>query len=354
MISRDRGIPKGFLPILLPASLGGGLWEALGLPLGWLMGAAVVAGGFAMANVAVSVPKPLYSVSLCALGASVGLAITPDVAATMVLWAPVMGIAAFLGIAAAALMAPVLAHFGHMERSTAFFSLLPGGVIEMANVGEAYGAERTIVSALHAMRVALVVGLLPLALFSVLPAHDASPTDGPLLGWSGLAIALLVGFAGGWAADKAGLPAAWLLGALISVGAVSSTGVLSGRIPEALLAIVQIFVGISLGARFQRARLASIPRALTVGLPVLLFIMGLMAAASALTSLVTPFPFATLVLCFSIGGMAEMVLTSKALAQNVALVAAFQAVRAVIVNACAGAVWRHWASQTHPNNPPKG
>ena len=348
------GIAPGFAMALLPAALGGALWEAIGLPLGWLMGAAVVAGGFAAVDVEATVPKPLYRGSLAVLGASVGLAITPDVAAALIRWAPVMVLAGALGLLGAALMAPVLARYGRMERSTAFFSLLPGGVIEMATVGERFGADRTIVSALHAVRVALVVGLLPLGLFLFADAATLEPASAPSLPPVQLALTMMAGLLGGWLGAKAGLPAAWLLGALLMVGLISSFGTLSGRMPEPLLAAVQVLVGLSLGSRFQRSRLSAIPRALAAGAPVLLIIMVGMALAATAASLALPVALATLILCFSIGGMAEMVLTSKALGQNVALVAAFQAVRAVLVNATAGAVWSRLASPTDFSDTPKG
>lgn len=349
----DLGIRKSFVLTLGPAALGGALWEAMGLPLGWLMGAAVVTGAAAMCNVEIRVPKPLYNVSLALLGASVGLAITPDVATVIVVWAPVMVLAAVLGVLAAVLMAPHLARWGRMERSTAFFSLLPGGVIEMANIGDAYGADRTNIAALHAVRVALAVGVLPLILFAF---YDTPPIISDSEGLTALQLLAVAaaGLVGGGLAARGGLPAAWLLGALLLVGLVSSFGAVSGRIPEPLLAIVQVLVGMSLGARFQRDRLASIPRALAVGTPVLLIIMTGMALAASLASLALPFSTSALILCFSIGGMAEMVLTSKALGQPVALVAAFQAVRAVIVNASAGAVWRRIDPHSPTSNSRKG
>ncbi len=354
-MSWNSHIPgRGFALVLLPAIAGGALWETIGLPLGWLMGAALVSGGFAMANVETSVPKPLYWVSLATLGASVGLAITPAVAKALIAWVPAMIIAAFLGILAAVIVSPLLARLGGMKRSTAFFSLLPGGVIEMANIGGRYGADQTIVAALHAVRVGLVVGLLPLALFTFLDASPSVADTEPLLSWTSLLVVLAVGLFGGYLGARAGLPAGWLLGALVLVGLVSSFGATTGRMPEPLLACVQLIVGISLGSRFQRAHLSAIPRALAAGLPVILVIMALMALAATAAHLFMPFTLPTLILCFSIGGMAEMVLTSKALGQNVALVAAFQAVRGILVNACAGAVWRRVAPSTTIPDSPKG
>lgn len=331
---------RATLLVCAAALIGGGIWEALGLPLGWLMGAAIATGIFAMRNVTVVLPKPIYVVSLASLGASVGLAITPEVAWVMITWAPVMVFAALLGISLAVFAAPFLARFGRMTLSSAFFSLLPGGVVEMANVGEGHGADRTIVASLHAVRVALVVGLLPLGLFAFGHREPMQVQEVASLNGSVLVLTVALGIFGGWIGTRLGLPAAWLLGALIAVGLASSMGVIVGQMPDAPLAVVQVIVGISLGARFQRAQLSRIPAALAAGLPVLVCITGAMTAIAALASLAMPFPLATLVLCFSIGGMAEMVLTSKALGQGVALVAAFQAVRGVIVNACAGLVWR--------------
>ncbi|MEO1249497.1 MAG: AbrB family transcriptional regulator, partial [Pseudomonadota bacterium] len=298
--------------------------------------------------------KPLYALSLATLGASVGLAITPDVAAAMIAWAPAMVVAAALGMVAAIVMTPVLAGLGKMGRSTAFFSLLPGGVIEMANVGDRFGADRTTVASLHAVRVGLVVGLLPLGLLAFGEPSDAALQATPYLPSPLLAAVICLGLVGGWAAAKTGLPAAWLLGALLLVGVVSSFGVFAGRMPQPLLAVVQVLVGISLGARFQRSRLSTIPRAVAAGLPVILIIMAFMASAAVIAGLVIPFALPTLILCFSIGGMAEMVLTAKAHGQNVALVAAFQAIRAVLVNAFAGPLWRRLAPSPNISDSPEG
>lgn len=350
---RDLTKKKKFFLVVPLATLGGALWEMTGLPLGWLMGAAAVTGGLAMANIRIQMLQPVYAASLATLGASVGLAITPEVATAMVAWAPVMVAAAILGTAMAAMLAPILARAGNTKKSTAFFSLLPGGVIEMANVGQKYGADQTVVAAIHTMRVGLVVGVLPLILFMFNDEPQQIIEKTPLLDYKSLSATLLVGIAGGWVGKKTGLPAAWLLGALIAVGVVTSTGALTGRIPEVLLAAVQVVVGIALGARFQRERLAAAPKALAVGLPIVLAIMAGMAIAAAACSMFMPFEIPTLILCFSIGGMAEMVLTSKILGQNFALVAAFQAIRGVLINTLAGAVWRRFGHQprNHPNTP---
>ena len=329
---------RGFLIALIPAAIGGFIWDGLGLPLGWLMGAAIVTGLMAFQGLKITLPKFLYYPSLTMVGASVGLTITPEVAAEIGVWFPFMAIMGFAGVILAALLTPWVSKNGQIERSTAFFALMPGGVIEMANIGERHGADRTTIAALHAIRVALVVGILPLGLFLLFPASGDLPAR-KLLPLEELLMLIPVALLGGWIGHKIKMPAPWLLGAIILVGIVTALDVFHGRLPEPLLATAQIIVGISLGQKFLREKLVTIPRAIAYGTPALTAIILVMAAAGAIAAQFLPMDIPTMVLAFSIGGMAEMVLTAAALELNMAMVAAFQSIRAILVNSLAGVIW---------------
>jgi len=331
---------KRFLIALALAIGGGSIWATLNLPLGWLLGAAVTTGALAVSGWNITVYRLPHRAGMIMIGSSVGLSLTPEVASQFTSWLPIMVIAAFLGIITAALVAPLLARFGRIGLATAYFSLLPGGVIEMAEVGAGYGADRTTIATLHAFRLALVAGVLPLVIFSLSPDATGTVSAAALISLPELCVALTVGAVGSLVGSLLRLPAAWLLGAVLSVGVFAGAGTMSGRMPPELLAGAQVFVGMSLGARFERKRLATIPRAILIGVIVLSFIMALMAGVAAIVALVMDRDISTLVLAFSIGGMAEMVLTAKALQQDVALVAAFQALRGVMVNVFAGTIWR--------------
>jgi len=333
---------KGFAIVLVPAAIGGGLWAMLGLPLAWLMGAAVVTGVLTFSGVAVELPKLLYWPSLAVIGAGVGLTITPSVALEIARWFPLMAVMGFAGVVLAALLTPMVARKGRIEPSTAFFSLMPGGVIEMANIAEPHGADRTAIATLHAIRVALVVGILPLGLYLLFPSTGVS-TSPKVLATGSLGLVVLIALAGGWTGMRLRLPAAWLLGALLAVAAFTASGAFEGQIPAALMAVAQVIVGISLGAKFKRDRLRRLPRAMLVGTAALLAIILAMALIGILFSLVLPMDAPTMVLAFSIGGLAEMVLTARALELDMAIVAAFQAVRAILVNSFAGAIWARFS-----------
>ena len=332
---------RGFYIGLLPAAIGGLIWSSLGLPLAWLMGAALVTGIISFSGLKIILPKFLYFISLAIIGAGVGLTITPDVALQIARWFPLMAVMAFAGVVLALLLTPFVARKGEMELSTAFFSLMPGGVIEMPNIGETYGADKTTIATLHAIRVALVVGLLPLGLYFIFPSTGflfASQT----LSTSSLAVVLLVALSGGWIGQKYNLPASWLLGALLAVAILTASGSVEGQIPESLMAVAQIIVGMSLGAKFERDKLQRLPRAMAIGGLALLGIIKAMAIIAILFSQILPIDAPTMVLAFSIGGLAEMVLTARYLELDMAMVAAFQATRAVLVNSFAGVIWKRY------------
>ena len=329
---------RSFLIALIPAILGGAIWSSLGLPLAWLMGAAIVSGFISFGGLLIDLPKLLYWPSLAIIGAGVGLTITPEVALQIGRWFPMMAIMGFSGVVLAALFTPIVARRGHMTPSTAFFSLMPGGIIEMANVGEPYGADRTTIATLHAIRVALVVGILPLSLFYLFPSTGAAEIRLVLAPLPLLAV-VAVAIGSGWIGMKLKLPASWLLGAILGVAVVTASGSVEGQIPYALMAVAQVIVGISLGSKFKREQLRKLPNAIVAGGTALITIIVIMATLGILFSMFLPMSEGTMVLAFSIGGMAEMVLTARSLELDMAMVAAFQTVRAILVNSFAGAIW---------------
>ena len=193
----DQLFNKGFLIALVPAAIGGAIWASMGLPLAWLMGAAIVTGFLSFYGVVIEPPKLLYRPSLSVIGAGVGLTITGAVALEVSRWFPVMAVMGFAGVLLAAIATPIVARKGEMEESTAFFSLMPGGVIEMANIGEPHGADRTTIATLHAIRVGLVVGILPLSLYFLFP-QTGDVADVILLESLPLGFVLVVAVLGGW------------------------------------------------------------------------------------------------------------------------------------------------------------
>ena len=331
-----------FLNFLLPvlaASASGFFLAQLDFPLAWLMGAAIVTGALALSGWTIVAPQKLQWVALIVVGSSVGLSLTSEAATRMLEWAPVMVMSGLIAVALAAFATPLLSRSAKVSPATAFFSLLPGGIIEMANIGETFNANRTVVASLHAIRVGLLVFIIPFGLFWYTKNQTADVPGGHILAHKTLLLVLVIGLAGGALFKRYNLPSAFLLGPLIFVAAFSALQGEAGAMPTAMLNVAQVILGFALGARFRRAEMASMPRALVAAVIILPVIMLGMALVATGAAGIVPETVPTLVLASSIGGMAEMVLTAKALGQNAAIVAAFHIVRAVLVNFLAGSLW---------------
>jgi uncharacterized protein len=325
----------------------------LGLPLGWLLGAATASGAVAISGRDVWLPVPVQRGGIVLLGASTGLVVTPGVGGLLLAWLPLMLLSLAGTLLLAVALVPIYARLAGIDRATAFFSLLPGGIIEMATIGDRHDANRAVITAAHTARVGLIVLSLPV-LASVLAgvgagadAGAADPPPVPTLDAASSLWVVLIGAAGGVLAGWLRVPANWLLGPIVLVSALSLGGWLAeGALPGVLIVIAQLVVGMALGARFRRDTLMQVPRALLSGVPLLLVMGGSVAAAALLLSPVVPTSAVTLLLATAGGGVAELVLAAKVLNAQLELVVGFHIVRLVLVNLCAGWLWtllhRHW------------
>ncbi|WP_163576844.1 AbrB family transcriptional regulator [Halomonas faecis] len=331
------------------ATLSLGYWlDGVGVPLGWMLGAMLASGAMAaVMGAPFPLPPALQRAGLVVLSTSTGLTVTAAAVEALWQWIPTILATIVVLVMISTLAAMPYAKAAGVDRPTAFFSLLPGGVVEMANLGQRYDANQSVISALHALRVGMIVLMLPAtaALFSHAEASSSIGSAASMLGPGPLLIALCIGSLGGAIGHLLKLPAAWLLGALIAVAGVSSTGLIAtGSVPSIWIVAAQWLIGLSLGLRFTRQTITALPRALIVGIPV----QCALVFASALVALILSRLFdaspTTLILSTAGGGMAEMTLAGKLLGANVALIAGFHTLRAVAVNLLAIPIWK-WISQ---------
>ena len=82
------------------------------------MGAAMVAGAMAACGFRLQLPKAIHSIALIVVSSGVGLTITPEVGASLLAFAPLMFVVAFLGIAFAVLLTPFFAKTARLLNSS--------------------------------------------------------------------------------------------------------------------------------------------------------------------------------------------------------------------------------------------
>jgi uncharacterized protein len=323
------------LPVLRALAicgLGGALFSALHAPLPWMVGPllAMAFGKFLGADIAS--PRGGRAAGqltiACALGLYFTRAVTAEVAAH---WYLLLA-AAVLAVLLAYASGWFLMRSAGLNATTALFASVPGGAAEMTILGERFGARPDRVVLAQALRVCIVVIVVPFA-FTALGMRGADayrPAQFAVAG-PGLIALLGIAAAAGGVLARLRLPNAWMLGPLAVTAALTIGGVSLSAIPTWLSNAAQLLLGCSLGSGFERESLRSSPRFIAmVFLSVALAMVASAVAAWGLAVLGSV-PAATMVLATAPGGMAEMCVTAKVLQLGVPLVTAAHVTRVLIL-----------------------
>lgn len=338
---------------LLGALLAALLCEALGTPIPWMLGPLLCTACASMAGLATRSSGRLRNLGQWIIGAALGLYFTPQVGALVLQlwWAIGLGIVWALGMGWTFGWWLHQRHHADLSplgsrrlRATSYFAGAIGGASEMTLLAERAGGRTDLVAAAHSLRLLMVVIALPFAMHWA-QSHWGLQVDTSLRSssrtaqWPGLLWLAGLTLAGAWLMLRLKRTNPWFMGALLAAMALSLSGVFWSAIPTALSNAGQLFIGVSLGVRFERQFLHTAPRwLLSVALGTLVMLVASALLGWGLARLVGQHP-ATLILGTSPGGIAEMAITAKVLQLGVPVVTAFQVCRLVAVLLLVGPVY---------------
>jgi membrane AbrB-like protein len=308
------------------------------LPLAWVLGPLIAAATVGIAGVALPAPVVARRCGQLIIGTTVGLSMTSAVVAGLVVWLPLMIFAALFSVFLSATFSTALAQFARIDGKTAFFAILPGGLSEMGNIGASVGARMEPIALIQALRVAIIVLLVP----PLLVAQGLEQTSAalPNLSTAMVAIALAASLAGALLINALRLNNPFVIGAVITTGILTATDLLAGRMPVLIFTVGQVLIGYNIGTRFQRDALKKLPRVAAVGIAIVLVMIAIMALYAEAVERLFKLDFASGFLAACPGGMAEMAATAQILHLPVALITAFHVTRSVLVNGFATYYWR--------------
>lgn len=337
------------LLVVAAAAAGGYAASRVGMPLPWILGPMLVSAIAALSGLGIPESLTVRRGAQVVVGTTVGHGFTAAVLISLAWQVPWMVLFALWSLCIAAVCSLLLARWARLDRRTALLANLPGGVAEMAFLGDdsqSRGAS-TAISLIQAMRVTSLVILLPFLLSLMLDGSGGATTaaGGVELGAETLLI-LAIGFGVGWCMNRLGIQNAFIVGALLVSVVDTLTGALGGNVPAWLFIAAQIAIGLTLGARFKREEIARLPRILAVGLGVSLITSTLIILSAWSIASPLDIPLSIMTLAGSPGGIAEMMITATSLGLGVAEVVAFQMVRIIVVNLSAAPVSRLWLRVT--------
>ncbi len=330
---------------LLGALLAAWLCEWLHTPIPWMLGPLLLTALESMAGAPTRSSGRLRNIGQWVIGAALGLYFTPQVGALVLKlwWAIALGIAWALaigwgfGLWLQRRHCSDLASLGAQRlRATSYFAGAIGGASEMTLLSDRVGARTDLVAAAHSLRLVMVVISVPFAM-QWAQGHWGLQVDPSLRSigrpaeWPGLLWLAGITLAGSLLMLRLRRANPWFMGALLSTMVLTLSGQWWSAIPVWMSNAAQLFIGVSLGVRFQREFLSTAPRwlaSVAMGTAVMLGVSALFGWLMAIGVEQHP---ATMILGTSPGGIAEMAITAKVLQLGVPVVTAFQVCRLVAV-----------------------
>jgi uncharacterized protein len=321
---------------------GGYVAKLLHFPLPYMTGALLVTAVLGLAGAPVRSVWQARAAGQFVTGTAIGTSFTPALLLTILTLLPMLIVGAAISVAIGAAGAVILMRLVKVDSRTAFLAAMPGGVIEMANVAARVGADPLPIMVLQTMRVGLTVTVAPF-LATVLAEHGTAQeiaradVMSDVMSWLTIAMLMAASFVGGFALWLIRLPNCWFLGSIAAVAIIGALGLVQGRVPDVILVVAQVIIGVSIGTQYRHEFLTRLLRLLLASLVTVPFALLATGVIAVVYALLLTLPVPTMFLALAPAGIAEMALTGKVLGLDAALITGFQVVRILMVTL--GAAW---------------
>lgn len=324
-----------FLLAVAIGSAGGLLFYWLHLPLPWMLGAMLASGLCAIAKLPLAMPMAARLPMTAVIGTMLGSSFTIDVFRQLSAWPiPLLGVVLY--VATAGWLGFLYFRFiGRLDRATAFFSGMPGGVVEMVTLGAERGGDERMISLIHGARIFLVVMSTPFIVewLSSIPIARGSANWVPLsivtsssVGW--FAVSMALGIAAG---KLLRLPARYLLGPMLVSALLHVLGITDFKLPSSVIAVAQVVLGSSIGCRFAGVRPGLVAHVFLLSIGATTILLMLSVSFSLAISYLSGLNSEALAIAYSPGGLPEMSLIALSLNVSVVFVVVHHLTRVLLV-----------------------
>ncbi|MFC0199767.1 AbrB family transcriptional regulator [Paracoccus rhizosphaerae] len=317
---------------LLAAGLAGWLCDALHVPLGWLIGAMLVMIVASLARIPAQQPVLIVPYVKASVGTLLGASITmPVLLSVPEWWVSLSFMLVVMAVAGALNYRLLQRHFGFAPADAALCSV-PGGIAEMIFLSDQAGADQRRVAIVHALRIALSILVIPplvslLYGITISRAAPIAPVQMTWPDWGWFAFCILAGVA---AARSRRLPAPLIIVPMTVCAALHVTGFTHFVVPPEVSRIMQVVIGLNVGARFQNQPLSSLVRVFGAALSTVAVQIAFALLGAFVVLHLTGFDQLALTLAYAPGGLAEMSLIAIAMGREVAFVGLHHLVRVLL------------------------
>jgi uncharacterized protein len=335
--------PVPLIGTLALGTLGGALFAWLQLPLPWMLGAMSAVTVAALLRLPVHAPDRVRPPMVMVIGVLLGAGFKPSLLDDIVLWLPTLAGLLVFTVISGGLCWLYLVKVAGFDRLTGYFAAMPGGLVEMIEVGGKRGGDETAIALVHSARILMVVFSVPFLVqwtegvsIGARPAVGVHVWEAPWPVWAELVACAVVG---SWLGRLLRLPAHQLLGPMLVSAALHVAGLSTFTPPIEVVQTAQVVLGSVLGARFLSTGRGRVLRLLLVSAGMTAVLLAVTVAMAWAVAAATGLPVLTMILAYSPGGLAEMSLVALVVHADVALIATHHLVRVLIVMVAAGPVF---------------
>lgn len=318
--------------------LGGWIAQTIDIPMPWLIGSMIGCMIPAVAGFSLHMPDWLTQPVRPVIGVVLGAGFSPALLNHLTELGVSLLILPIYVVVITACCMIFLQSVGRLDRKTAYFASVPGGLSDMAIIGADMGADARIISLLHASRVTIVIFTVPwivtyltssapgdIEVVSAIGAEIIAPT------WSDILILTAASIIGWRLAVFARLPAGLILGPMIITAILYVSGSIQADIPDYLSQFAQYILGCSLGSRFVGTKPALVGRILALSVGQILISLFITLILCIVISYLLETSLVLNLLSYAPGGFAEMSLMALALDHDVGWVTTHHSIRIFIV-----------------------
>ncbi|TDQ80456.1 hypothetical protein A8950_2986 [Dongia mobilis] len=334
---------RAHLLCLVIGAAGGFVFYLLHMPLPWMLGAMAFTTLAAVSGVRIALMPRVRMVFVAVLGIMLGSQFSPAILDHVAMW-----LVSFLWLGLYVVIATWAVRWFYVKIArydpvTAYFAAAPGGLSEMILAGSAFGGDEARISLAHGARILVAVFALS---FGYRWFGGYAPGGAPMLGTTAPLATIdifwlaLAGFAGYFVARLIRLPAHALVGPMFLSAALHLAGVTESKPPQEVVVIAQVVIGSMIGARFTGLAFGLVLRGILLAVGATALLLGLAAAFGLAVAWSAGLPFASTLLAFAPGGLAEMSLIALALGIDAAYVSSHHVVRIFMIIVAAPLVFR--------------
>jgi membrane AbrB-like protein len=322
---------------LFAGSAGGLAFFLLNLPLPWILGSlAASALVTQISHFQPRLPLSWRSYAMVAIGTMLGTGFTPEVVARSGTWVISLIIMSLLSITFGIMAYGVFRRWGGMNRSTALFAAMPGGLSIASILAEDYKTEVNRVVLCHTARLVVLLVSAPIVVqlisgIDLADANSAAYADPEAIDPLNHGLLAITAVASWFLARRLNFPSGMLLLPLLITAVLHATGVVTVHVPLILSTLAQIVIGSGVGARFASYTVLQIVRD-----GWLAAVVGVVLAIGSLTGAILVAPLtggdtSALFLAYLPGGAPELGVVALALKIDPAMVAAHHVLRVFLI-----------------------